>query len=67
MENKNARRGDRMLMTVYHGCSLSLIHISCSWDPALGEQIGQAMGEEAAAQEVAVLLGPGLNLSLIHI
>ena len=21
MENKNARRGDRMLMTVYHGCS----------------------------------------------
>jgi hypothetical protein len=21
VENKNARRGDRMLMTVYHGCS----------------------------------------------
>ena len=35
--------------------------MACSWDPALGEQIGQAMGEEAAAQEVAVLLGPGLN------
>uniref|UniRef100_UPI003FED72E3 glycoside hydrolase family 3 C-terminal domain-containing protein n=1 Tax=Gemmiger sp. TaxID=2049027 RepID=UPI003FED72E3 len=33
----------------------------CSWDPALGEEIGRAMGEEAAAQEVAVLLGPGLN------
>ena len=28
---------------------------------ALGEEIGRAMGEEAAAQEVAVLLGPGLN------
>ena len=35
--------------------------VANSWDPALGEQIGQAMGEEAAAQEVAVLLGPGLN------
>ena len=34
---------------------------ACSWDPALGEEIGRAMGEEAAAQEVAVLLGPGLN------
>ena len=35
--------------------------MACSWDPALGEEIGRAMGEEAAAQEVAVLLGPGLN------
>ena len=33
-----------------------------SWDPALGEEIGVALGEEAAAQEVAVLLGPGLNV-----
>ena len=36
--------------------------VACSWDPTLGEEIGQAMGEEAAAQEVAVLLGPGLNI-----
>ena len=35
--------------------------VACSWDPALGEEIGRAMGEEAAAQEVSVLLGPGLN------
>ena len=35
--------------------------VACSWDPALGEQLGRAMGEEAAAQEVSVLLGPGLN------
>ena len=33
-----------------------------SWDPALGEAVGEAMGEEAAAQEVSVLLGPGLNI-----
>ena len=35
---------------------------ACSWDEALGEAVGEAMGEEAAAQEVAVLLGPGLNI-----
>ena len=36
--------------------------VANSWDPALGEAIGEALGEEAAAQEVAVLLGPGLNI-----
>ena len=40
-------------------CFPTAATVACSWDPALGEQIGQAMGEEAAAQEVAVLLGPG--------
>ena len=33
-----------------------------SWDAALGEEIGAALGEEAAAQEVSVVLGPGLNM-----
>ena len=36
--------------------------VANSWDPALGEAVGEAMGEEAAAQEVSVLLGPGLNI-----
>ncbi len=36
--------------------------VANSWDPALGEEVGVALGEEAAAQEVAVLLGPGLNV-----
>ncbi|WP_448914697.1 glycoside hydrolase family 3 C-terminal domain-containing protein [Gemmiger sp.] len=36
--------------------------IANSWDAALGEEIGAALGEEAAAQEVSVLLGPGLNM-----
>ena len=35
--------------------------VASSWDPALGEEIGRALGEEAAAQDVAVVLGPGLN------
>ena len=42
-------------------CFPTAATVACSWDPALGEQLGRAMGEEAAAQEVAVLLGPGLN------
>ena len=33
-----------------------------SWDEALGEQVGAALGEEAAGQGVSVLLGPGLNM-----
>ena len=33
-----------------------------SWDPALGEEVGKALGEEAAGQGVSVLLGPGLNM-----
>ena len=36
--------------------------VANSWDAALGEEIGVALGEEAAAQEVSVLLGPGLNM-----
>ena len=37
-------------------CFPTAATVACSWDPALGEEIGRAMGEE-----VAVLLGPGLN------
>ena len=44
-------------------CFPTAATVACSWDPALGEQLGRAMGEEAAAQEVSVLLGPGLNTS----
>ena len=33
-----------------------------SWDPALGEGLGQRLGQEAAVQKVNILLGPGLNI-----
>lgn len=33
-----------------------------SWNDSLGEEMGAALGEEAAAQQVNVLLGPGLNI-----
>lgn len=36
--------------------------IANSWDEELGRELGAALGEEAAAQEVDILLGPGLNM-----
>src|SRR5690606_38070249 len=36
--------------------------LGSSWDTALLEEIGVALGEEAAEQGVAVVLGPGLNI-----
>ena len=33
-----------------------------AWDPTLGEALGRALGEEAAAYDVNVVLGPGLNM-----
>jgi beta-glucosidase len=35
--------------------------VANSWDPALGEEIGKALGEETASYSVNVILGPGLN------
>ena len=33
-----------------------------SWNPELAEELGRALGEEAAANNVHVVLGPGLNI-----
>ena len=33
-----------------------------SWDPELGEGLGQRLGQEAAVQKVNILLGPGMNV-----
>lgn len=43
-------------------CFPTAATIANSWDQELGEEVGRALGEEAAAQEVNVLLGPGLNI-----
>ncbi len=43
-------------------CFPTAATIANSWDPSLGEEIGRNLGEEAACQEVAVLLGPGMNI-----
>lgn len=43
-------------------CFPTAATIANSWDPVLAEQIGEALGEEAASLDVDVLLGPGLNI-----
>lgn len=43
-------------------CFPTAATIANSWDPELGEEIGRYLGEEAAVQDVSVLLGPGLNM-----
>ena len=42
-------------------CFPTAATVANSWDPALSEAVGRAIGEEAAACRVNVLLGPGLN------
>lgn len=36
--------------------------LGSSWDAELVERIGEALGAEAAIEDVAVLLGPGINI-----
>lgn len=43
-------------------CFPTAAAVANSWDEELGEQIGAALGQEAEAQGVNVLLGPGLNM-----
>lgn len=43
-------------------CFPTAATVSGSWDVELAREVGQALGEEAAALGVDVLLGPGLNI-----
>ncbi|GAA4176239.1 beta-glucosidase family protein [Gryllotalpicola koreensis] len=36
--------------------------LASSWDPALMQRVGAALGDECRAADVAVLLGPGVNM-----
>ncbi|WP_337099937.1 beta-glucosidase family protein [Paenibacillus sp. YIM B09110] len=43
-------------------CFPSAVGVASSWDRELIEKMGQALGEECQAEDVAVLLGPGANI-----
>jgi beta-glucosidase len=43
-------------------CFPTAVTLASSWDTALLAEVGGALGREAAAQGVSVLLGPGVNL-----
>lgn len=43
-------------------CYPTAATVSNSWNAELGEKVGEYLGEEALAQRVNVLLGPGVNM-----
>ena len=43
-------------------CFPPAVALGSTFDPDLLERVGVALGEEAAAEEVGVLLGPGINI-----
>ena len=61
---KQAGEGDHLGLnaSVPATCFPSAATMANSWDPELGQLMGEALGEEAAANDVNVLLGPGLNM-----
>lgn len=61
---KQAGTGDHLGLnpSLKATCFPTAATIANSWDEKLGQELGEALGEEAAAQDVNVLLGPGLNV-----
>ena len=59
-----ARGGDHLGVSgsVPSTCFPTAVTLGSTWDTDLVERVGVALGEEAAEQGVAVVLGPGLNL-----
>ncbi len=61
---KQAGAGDHLGLnpSVPATCMPAASTVANSWDPALGEEVGRGLGAEAMAEDVDVLLGPGLNI-----
>ena len=61
---KQEGEGDQLGLNVSlpAACYPTAATVANSWDPKLGEEIGEYLGIEAASQDVCVLLGPGLNI-----
>ncbi|HWT33884.1 MAG TPA: glycoside hydrolase family 3 N-terminal domain-containing protein, partial [Microbacterium sp.] len=43
-------------------CFPPAVALGSSWDAALAERVGIALGVESAIEDVAVILGPGINI-----
>lgn len=61
---KQAGEGDHLGLnaSLPATCFPTAAGMANTWDEELGEELGRALGEEAAANEVNVVLGPGLNI-----
>ncbi|GAA0426422.1 glycosyl hydrolase [Actinoplanes capillaceus] len=54
--------GGDLLAGVPATCFPPAVASASTWDPELLRRMGEALGDECRAQDVAVLLGPGVNL-----
>ncbi|MEU4691417.1 glycoside hydrolase family 3 C-terminal domain-containing protein [Actinoplanes sp. NPDC023714] len=54
--------GEDLLAGVPATCFPPAVASASTWDPGLLRRMGEALGDECRAQDVAVLLGPGVNL-----
>lgn len=61
---KQAGEGDHLGLnaSLPATCFPTAATVANSWNLGLGKEIGKALGKEAAAQDVHILLGPGLNI-----
>lgn len=61
---KQAGAGDHLGLnaSVPATCFPTAASMANTWNVELGEELGRALGEEAAANDVNVVLGPGLNM-----
>ena len=61
---KQAGTGDHLGLnaSIPSTCFPTAATMANSWDTELGEELGRALGEEAAANDVNMVLGPGLNM-----
>ena len=61
---KQAGKGDHLGLnaSVPATCFPTAVTLANSWDVSLLEKVGEGLGIEAAAEDVNVLLGPGINI-----
>ena len=61
---KQAGKGDHLGLnaSVPATCFPTAATMANSWDTELGEELGRTLGAEAAANDVHMVLGPGLNI-----
>src|SRR5512132_3566507 len=61
---KQPEEGDHVAISgsVPATCFPTACALGSSWDPRLVQRLGAALGREARAQGVAVVLGPGINI-----
>ncbi|HLS62672.1 MAG TPA: glycoside hydrolase family 3 C-terminal domain-containing protein, partial [Ruania sp.] len=59
---KEAGSGPGLGPSVPATCFPPAVALGASFDPGLAERVGAAIGTEAAIEDVAVVLGPGLNI-----